>query len=224
MSILSPLLLLQPRVAFRRAVNKHLAVSIPANEFGQIWQRTVRLQSELRITRPRHSFGVNLFLRYMEWDNALYRALREHGMPQEQASQLIEEINWEVFGAGTMTSFALSRLRSAKLQTRIQWILDLMFFALFTRPFRKEAVPTDNGIAFDVVSCPVAEYFRQQGIPELTRYAACSLDHRMAQHWGVELERTQTIAEGDMRCDFRFRFTPTEKVGSNKAALKTTDY
>ncbi len=212
MSILSPLLLLLPRIAVRRAVSKHLATSIPADECDWVWQRTVRLQSELCLTRPRHSFGVNLFLRYMEWDNALYRALREHGIPQEQASQLIEEINWEVFGAGNMVSFTLSRLRSSKLQTRIQWILDLMFFALFTKPFRKEAVPSESGIAFDVVCCPVADYFRQQGIPELTRYAACNLDHRMAQNWGVKLTRTQTIAKGDAHCDFRYRIAPTEDV------------
>lgn len=213
MSILSPLLLLLPRIAFRRAVSKHLAKSIPANEGKPVWQSAVRLQSELRKTRPRHSFGVNLFLRYMEWDNALYRAMREHGVTQQQASQLIEEINWEVFGAGTMASFTLSRLRSKKLQTRIQWILDLMFFVLFTKPFRKQDVPAENGIAFDVVSCPVADYFRQQGIPELTRYAACNLDHRMAREWGVKLARTQTIAEGDARCDFRFKIAPTEEAG-----------
>lgn len=212
MRIPSPLLLLLPRTAFRRAANKHLATSIPANARQKVWQKAVRLQSELSTTRPRHSLGVNIFLRYMEWDNALYRALQEHGMPQEQASQLIEEINWEVFGAGTMASFTLSRLRSKQLQTRIQWVLDLMFFALFTKPFRKVSVPSDNGIAFDVVCCPVADYFRQQGIPELTRYAACNLDHRMAQTWGVKLERTQTIAQGDTRCDFRYRIAPTEDV------------
>ncbi len=210
MSILSPLLLLLPRIAFRRAVSKLLATSILANKRKQIWQRTVLFQSELRNTRPHHSFGVNLFLRYMEWDNALYRALREHGMAQEEASQLIEEINWEVFGAGTMASFMLSRLRSKQLQTRIQWVLDLMFFALFTKPFRKQEMPADNGIAFDVVCCPVADYFRQQGIPELTRYAACNLDLRMARIWGVKLAREKTIADGDAHCDFRFKIIPTE--------------
>ncbi len=133
-------------------------------------------------------------------------------MPPEQAHQLIEEINWEVFGSGIGASFALSRLRSARRQTRVQWILDLLFFTLFTQPFRKQAVPSDNGIAFDVVRCPVAEYFQQQGIPELTRAAACNLDHRMAQTWGVVLERSQTIAAGDARCDFRFKITTKDSA------------
>jgi hypothetical protein len=216
MNILSSLLFLMPSIAFRRAAAKHLATSALAVDVAQVWQKTTSLQVELRKTRPRYSFGVNLFLRYMEWDVALYRVLLAQGMSQEQACHLTEEINWEIFGAGTKAAFLLSRLRSANHQTRIQWVLDLMFLVLFTKPFRKQAVPSNNGIAFDVVRCPVAEYFQQQGIPELTRSAACNLDHRMAQNWGVKLERSQTIAEGASHCDFRFkimtkdseRFTP----------------
>jgi hypothetical protein len=211
MRIFSSFLIIAPSVAFRHAAKKHLAASTLAEAESSIWRRTLELQAELRKQRPHHSFGVNQFLHFMEWDNALYRAMREHGIPQEQASRLIEEINWEIFGAGTSNVFALSRLRGAKLQTRVQWILDLMFFTLFTKPFRKQAVPSDNGIAFDVVRCPVAEYFQQQGVPELTRAAACNLDHRMAQTWGVSLERSQTLAAGDARCDFRFKITPTNE-------------
>lgn len=211
MRILSSLLLLAPHVAFRRAARKHLAAPSLANEQARVWQRTLALQAELRKQRPQHSLGVNHFLRFMEWDRALYCAVLEHGMMQEQALRLIEEINWEMFGAGTTNVFLLSRLRGAKLSTRIQWVLDLLFAVLFTKGFRKQDVPADSGIAFDVTVCPVAEYFKQQGVPELTRFAACNLDHRMAQVWGVQLERSQTIAAGDARCDFRFKITPTEQ-------------
>ena len=110
------------------------------------------------------------------------------------------------------TLFLLSRLRSAKLRTRIQWVLDLIFAVLFTKPFRKQVVPSDSGIAFDVTVCPVAVYFQQQGVSELTRFAACNLDHRMAQNWGIKLERTRTIAEGSSYCDFRFKLPPKDNA------------
>lgn len=207
MNILSSLLFLMPNVAFRRAAAKQLATSALAADGTHIWRKTTSLQAELRKTRPRYSFGVNLFLRYMEWDVALYRVLLEQGMSQEQACRLIEDINWEIFGPGTKAAFLLSRLRSANPQTRIQWVLDLLFFVLFTKPFRKQAVPADSSVAFDVVFCPVAAYFQQHRVPELTRYAACNLDHRMAQNWGVKLERSQTIAAGASHCDFRFKIT-----------------
>lgn len=212
MNLFSPLLLLIPRVAFRSAVINCLAASALAKDATGIWQRTLALQAELRPQRPQHSPGVNHFLRFMEWDLALYRALREYGLPHDQASRLIEEINWKMFGAGTKNVFAVSRLRSARLQTRIQWILDLMFAVLFTKPFRKQPVASGDGIAFDVTSCPVAAYFQQQGQAELTGAAACNLDHRMAQIWGIKLERTRTIAEGHSYCDFRFRFPTIEKA------------
>ncbi len=192
-------------MAFRRAAKKHLAALALAEVEPRIWRRTLALQAELRQQRPHHSFGVNHFLRFMKWDLALYRAVQEHGMSPEQASRLIEEINWEMFGAGTVNVFVFSRLRSANLQTRVQWILDLIFAVLFTNPFRKQAVPSSEGIAFDVTVCPVAAYFQQQSMPELTRFAACNLDHRMAQTWGVKLERSQTLAEGASHCDFRFK-------------------
>lgn len=209
MPSLSSLLMLNPAIAFRRAALKQLAALGLAGDRAALWNRACSIQIELRKSRPRHSFGVDHFLRFMEWDNALYRALREHGLPPEQAQQLIEEINWEVFGSGIGASFAASRLRSARLQTRVQWILDVMFLVLFSKPFRKQAVPSDDGIAFDVIRCPIAEYFQQQGTPELTRVAACNLDHRMTKIWGVRLERTRTIAEGDSYCDFRFKIPPT---------------
>lgn len=209
MRILSVLRLVTPRIAFRRAAMKHLAASVPADKTTRIWQRTIALQAEVRSQRPQHSFGVNHFLRFMEWDGALYRALLEHGITREQASRLIEEVNWEIFGAGTSIGFKFTRLRSDKLQTRVQTVLDLMFAVLFTKPFRKHDVASQDGIAFDVVTCPIADYFKQQRLPELTRFAACNLDHQMAQVWGVKLERSQTIAAGDARCDFRFKI-PTK--------------
>ncbi len=42
------------------------------------------------------------------------------------------------------------------------------------------------------------------GTPELTRYAACNLDFRMARDWAIGFSRTQTIAGGATHCDFRF--------------------
>jgi hypothetical protein len=52
-------------------------------------------------------------------------------------------------------------------------------------------------------------YFKDQGVPELTEPAAGNLDYRMAREWGVELVRTQTIADGAAHCDFRWTFPAT---------------
>jgi hypothetical protein len=208
MGIFSSLLFCVPGFAFRRAAVARLAASFPAEDVEHIWRKTLKLQSELKAKRPKHSLGVNLIIRYLEWDCALYRALQEHGMARNQAGGFIEEVNWKIFGPAYSGSFKISRVLSSKLQTRIRWILDTMFFVLFTSPFQRRTLPSDDGVAFDVVACPFSAYFREQGAADLTAYAVCNLDHRMAREWGIRLDRSQTIAEGAPLCDFRFKTTP----------------
>jgi hypothetical protein len=204
MNLVPILMFYMPQAAFRRAAQKHLAAGF-SGKSAEIWRSTLRLQSQLADVRPRHSPGVNLLVRYLEWDCALYQAAQEHGLSKSQAGALIEEINWEIFGPVTAASFKLSRLRSSQLQARVRWLLDMMFLMIFTSPFRRQTLSSKEGIAFDVTACPLAVYLRSQGAPELTHHAACSLDQRMARDWGVKLIRSQTIAEGASYCDFRFK-------------------
>src|SRR5262245_33358885 len=123
MALFSSLLFFAPGFAFRRAAVARLAASFPADDAERIWRKTLKLQSELKAKRPKHSLGVNLILRYLEWDCALYRALQGHGMAQNQAGGFIEEVNWNIFGPVIASSFKISRARSSKLQIRIKWIL-----------------------------------------------------------------------------------------------------
>lgn len=220
---MKPLALLRvylPSMAFRQAARAQLAGCLPAATAAAVWLRTLDIQRELQRTRVRHSPGVNLLLRYMQWDYALYRALQEHGIGQQQAGEWIEQINWQIFAPASALAFKLSRLRSRRLQTRIQWLLDALFNLVFTRPFRRTTLPAVAGVAFDVQVCPLASYLREQGAPELTHFAACSLDYRMASDWGVTLQRRQTLAGGAAYCDFRFSVPPTELIARSGATAE----
>jgi len=222
---MKPLALLQvylPRIAFRRAAQTQLGACLPATTAAAVWARTLGVHNELQRTRVRHSPGVNLLLRYMQWDCALYRALQEHGIGQQQAGEWIEQINWQIFAPASALALKLSRLRSSRLQTRIQWLLDALFRLVFTRPFRRTNLPTAAGVAFDVQVCPLASYLREQGAPELTHFAACSLDYRMASDWGVTLQRTQTLAGGAAYCDFRFSVPPVQLIARTGAGVDKT--
>jgi hypothetical protein len=63
-------------------------------------------------------------------------------------------------------------------------------------------------VAFDVTLCPLANYFEDQGVPELTPHAACNLDYCAARECGVGLVRSQAIADGAAHCDFRWYSPP----------------
>lgn len=220
---MKPLALLRvylPSMAFRQAARAQLGGCLPEATAAAVWVRTLDIQRELQRMRVRHSPGVNLLLRYMQWDYALYRALQEHGIGQQQAGEWIEQINWQIFAPASALAFKLSRLRSRRLQTRIQWLLDALFNLVFTRPFRRTTLPAVAGVAFDVQVCPLASYLRKQGAPELTHFAACSLDYRMASDWGVTLQRRQTLAGGAAYCDFRFSVPPTELIARSGATAE----
>ena len=220
MKPLALLLVYLPRIAFRRAAQAQLGACLPAATAAAVWARTLEVQRELQRTRVRHSPGVNLLLRYMQWDYALYRALQEQGIGQQQAGEWIEQINWQIFAPASALAFKVSRLRSSRLQARAQWLLDALFSLVFTRPFRRANLPAAAGVAFDVQVCPLASYLRDQGVPELTHFAACSLDYRMASDWGVTLQRRQTLAGGAAYCDFRFSVPPTELIARSGATAE----
>ncbi|OOG70844.1 hypothetical protein B0E45_12545 [Sinorhizobium sp. A49] len=204
MGFVSAVALCLPNVAFKRAAMRRLAAQVSPEIATAIWRDAQILQRDLKRQRPKHSAGVNLLLRYMEWDCALYRAAREQGLSRDRAGALIEEINWDLFKAPIGSAFRVTRLLTRRMQTRIRRMLDAMFALVFTAPFKRSRTPSGEGLVFDVLACPLAAYFKQQGVPELTRHAACSLDYRMAAQWGAVLHRKQTIAEGAPHCDFRF--------------------
>ena len=197
-----------PAAAYRRAARRRLQAHFRDGSV-QVWRSTRTWQSRLAPSRPRHSAGVNLIMRYMEWSCALYRAVQEHGMSQAEAAVLIETIMWDVYQPVPAALFKLSRFRSAKRETRVKWLLGMMIRRFFTSPFCHRTVPSKTGVEFDVLVCPLADYFKDQGVPELTPHTACNLDYCAAREFGVDLVRTQTIADGAAHCDFRWKFPAT---------------
>jgi hypothetical protein len=60
----------------------------------------------------------------------------------------------------------------------------------------------DYGI--DYVECASCKFFEEQGVPELSPYF-CAKDKIASEFFGWGLSRSQTLAEGGERCDFRFK-------------------
>ena len=128
-------------------------------------------------------------------------------MSKSEAATLVETIMTDVYRPVPAAIFKLSRLRSAKRDVRIRWILGMVtHHFLPDPPFCYRQLPSETGVAFDVTVCPFADYFEYQGVPELTEPAAGNMDYVMAREWGVELVRTRTIADGAAYCDFRWKF------------------
>ncbi|GMU22952.1 MAG: hypothetical protein AMXMBFR13_30360 [Phycisphaerae bacterium] len=68
----------------------------------------------------------------------------------------------------------------------------------------------DRQYDFDVTRCQFAEMYRRLGIPELGPILSCNRDFEASQGFNpnLHLTRTQTIMEGALHCDFRYRLQP----------------
>ena len=74
----------------------------------------------------------------------------------------------------------------------------------FSAPgYQIKTVHAERGIAFDVVHCPVASYFRERGAADLCLAAWCNLDFALSDLTQQQLIRTKTLVEGADHCDFR---------------------
>ena len=206
-----------PKVAYRRVAKRHLLQHFPENP-EQVWRSTLDWQLRLAPSRPRHSASVNIMIRHMEWSLALYRAAKDHGMSQTEACSLAENILSEVYQPVPATMFKLSRHRSRNHETRVKWLLGMITRYFFSAPFVHRHLESKDGVAFDVTCCPLADYFREQGAGEQTALAACNTDASLARELGVELVRTQTIAEGCEYCDFRWKFPEADSGLTQRSA------
>jgi hypothetical protein len=68
----------------------------------------------------------------------------------------------------------------------------------------------DSRFGVDYTECGVVKYLAREGAPELAPYLRW-IDYPMTAAVGMRLDRTETIAQGGPRCDFRMsRGRPVE--------------
>ena len=72
---------------------------------------------------------------------------------------------------------------------------------------------TDEGFAFTLVGCPLAEYARKYGYEKLMPHI-CALDHSYAKIMHSKLLRTHTVATGSDSCDYWY--VPDESETAKK--------
>jgi hypothetical protein len=56
----------------------------------------------------------------------------------------------------------------------------------------------------DMTECAICKFFHAQGADELTPYM-CLTDFAVSKALGMGLIRTTTLAEGGVKCDFRYK-------------------
>lgn len=195
--------------ATRSTLNGRFSKEQTETLIKDMWQRYDDLSPELPegISAP-----SNFLMRASGACVALFHALVSNGIEEGEAHQIISDICWYPIGGSPLPrgvirlQYRLSRTVSSDPIKRLDWVIALLWRFIFTMPlWEKRNLPSDDGVlAFDVIQCPFADYFRSVGQQELGTLAFCNVDLKLAEIWGYDLKRTGLLMTGAPRCDFRY--------------------
>ena len=137
---------------------------------------------------------------------ALYKALYDKFQNQEELIEAIHDILWKGRMSKNIRFIAFFIRRSRDPFHRYLQILgpnNEWFFPC--PPWEKVSVEIQNGIGWHQKKCPYVDFFKREGVVELTR-AYGDMDKRIAELFPeyIELKREKSLCKGDDRCDFLY--------------------
>jgi hypothetical protein len=181
-------------------------------ERATAWINEARHEYEALIPRipfigRRSPFLVFLLMasRYL----AVYRVLQRNELTIEEAGQIIYKMNeseWNVVPrllCRIISYLWFSELFKNRLRKRAKESQENKYPGGYVLTFIEgDGQSFDYGI--DYTECAACKFFNRQGAPELA-LVMCSFDKSASEILGWGLTRTMTIANGDRKCDFRFK-------------------
>ena len=205
--------LIMPKTAYVKAAKNILMHDFISDEIGKIMALFNTYHETLaRQYQKSESGGVRLLLKLACKNIALYRSLIHCHVDEEKALFILENVQCEFTKNFASFIHGLSGLVCRDVQRRLEWVDKFLWKFLFTRPFRRLSYSVEeNSIAFKVVRCPIADYFKAHTHSELCKSAFCNLYYHWAELGGVTLDRSGTLASGASCCSFKFQIY-TEKI------------
>jgi hypothetical protein len=172
--------------------------------WGNYAQREVELPWEPTV-------GSRMNVRLACFTMTFFNALLARGTERVYATELVADAAWKVYRLWSRIALALARVTPGK-RTSLAFAdvkhdggpgeVSLRF--PFNAPgYLIETVSVLAGTAFDVVQCPIADFFRGEDAADLCTAAWCNLDYPLAELTREKLVRTTTLVTGGGRCDFR---------------------
>ena len=199
-------------------------------DFADTLYREVRKEYEELIPQIPHVKGVrgrplNSFLLISSQALAVYKVMKKYGKTTAEA--------WEICHNSL-------RLWMEKLPKIKRWLFgDLMYSGIVRRRMRKlseagrrlrfgdfevEYVVGDGknfDFGVDYVACGIYKFLQEQGAEEFAPYV-CMSDIALSDAMGWGLIRTETLADGCERCDFRFKKGGKTRISSKTPEVQAT--
>ena len=144
---------------------------------------------------------------------AMYQSLKAHGKSIEEVAGLIYQGKvgfYSSFPFQLLLRFQGRQLLSQKRIDQRKRAAAISQQRLYPDDWVFEIVEGDGQtfeFGVDYTECGIVKYLTREGVPELAPYL-CWLDYPMCKSMRVKLVRTETIAQGCERCNFRFSRGP----------------
>lgn len=151
--------------------------------------------------------GGTLMLRLASLTAGFYQGLFLRVGDAAEARALTGEVTWRIYSKAGRLPWSLGGVGATSKVDRLRRATDVFRRFPFSPPaYEMVDVHSDDPavVAFDVLRCPVAEYFVERGLGEVCVETWCNLDFPLAEQWGARLERDTQLASGDKRCEFRW--------------------
>jgi len=139
---------------------------------------------------------------------AMYRSLQAHGASVEEAARLIYLGSASFYDSVPMRwllRWQGRRMLGRKFQDQRRHAAAISQQRRYPDDWVFEFVEGDGqGVAFGVddTECGIVKYLAREGAPELAPYL-CWIDYPLFAAAHVRLDRTETLAQGGQKCDFR---------------------
>jgi hypothetical protein len=171
-----------------------------------VWKRYYVLERTAPVFQERTNRGLFVLAVPMV---ALYQTLRQDfSLDQEPALSLAEKMLRDSYASrtGPVMIAALNALYQIRPVRRL--LISQITTTTEPSGFRIENIDAPATIiSFDVHACPIVNFAKQHGVPEVVPLI-CRIDDLVAEHLvGIEFHRTGTIGMGAERCDFRYTRT-----------------
>ncbi len=199
-------------------------------DFTDVIYQDARREYEALIPQIPHVDGargaaLNSFLLITAQEVALYKAMKKHGKPPSEAWEICHEalkLRMEKFPKIKRWLFGRI-LRSAILKKRMRKLAEtgkqLRFGDFEVRYIRGDEEIFDFGV--DYVACGNYKFVQDQGAEEFAPYV-CMSDIALSNAMGWGLIRTETLADGCERCDFRFKEGGQTRISSKTPEVQAT--
>lgn len=209
---------------------RDFVVSNYGSDFADTIYREVRQEYEALIPQIPRIEGVragplNTFLVISAQELAVYRAMKKYGRTAGES--------WEICHAAL-------RLRMEQFPKIKRWLLARFMYSSFVkRRMRKRAEEGQQhrfgdfevkyvigdgknfDFGVDYIGCGIYKFMQEQGAKEFAPYV-CMSDIALSDALGWGLIRTETLADGYERCDFRFKKGGKTQISSKTPEVQTT--